>query len=437
VLKKNKGWRRIVNKGLMVAFLSFIMFGLLLPNAGMCRDVSNEEIMEELKTLKARVNELEENLDKKDQEIEKLKKERIRHTDLTNVTEDMGSQKGLLDKIKDRISISGLVEAGAAYKVADKTTGTDEDSSDINLTTVELGVAVEVNDWVNLGMVFLYEDPFENDEEDNVNVDVGTITFGNTEKYPLYLSAGKMYVPFGALLTHLPDDPLVDQPMTLLFGETSEKAVLVGFEHSGFAVSGYAFNGDMDSSAEDNSIESFGFDANCTAFEDSPIALLVGASYISNISDSDGLTDYLQDDDHPSGAAVEELEDYVAGFAAYLHLGYNDFFLDAEYMTALDKFDPSELATESGDGAEPSAWNIEAGYNWDWGKNLEIVLKYAGSDETEALGFPGDRYGICFNQEIVECIIASVAYFRDEFHIGDANGNDDGNTVFGQIAVGF
>ena len=197
-----------MNKDLMVAFLSFIMFGLLLPNAGMCRDVSNEEIMEELKTLKARVNELEENLDKKDQEIEKLKKERIRHTDLTNVTEDMGSQKGLLDKIKDRISISGLVEAGAAYKVADKTTGTDEDSSDINLTTVELGVAVEVNDWGNLEMVFLYEDPFENNEEDNVNVDVGTITFGNTEKYPLYLSAGKMYVPFGALLTHLPDDPL-------------------------------------------------------------------------------------------------------------------------------------------------------------------------------------------------------------------------------------
>ena len=149
------------------------------------------------------------------------------------------------------------------------------------------------------------------------------------------------------------------------------------------------------------------------------------------------MTDYLQDGDHPSGAAVEELEDYVAGFAAYLHLGYNDFFLDAEYMTALDKFDPSELATRSGDGAEPSAWNIEAGYNWDWGKNLEIVLKYAGSDETEALGFPEDRYGIGFNQEIFECITASVACFRDEFHIGDANGNDDGNTVFGQIAVGF
>jgi len=267
MLKKNKGWRRIVNKGLMVAFLSFIMFGLLLPSAGICRAISNAEVMEELKALKARINELEEKLNKKDQEIEKLKKEKIEHNDLTNVTEEMESEGGLLDKIMERVSIGGLVEVGAAYKSADKTNGTDEDSSDINLTTVELGVGVEVNDWINLEMAFLYEDPFENDDEDNVNVDVGTVTFGSTEKYPVYLTAGKMYVPFGALLTHFPDDPLVDQPMTLLFGETSEKAVLVGLEHSGFAVCGYAFNGDLDESTEDNTIETFGFDANYTAPE--------------------------------------------------------------------------------------------------------------------------------------------------------------------------
>ncbi len=52
----------------------------------------------------------------------------------------------------------------------------------------------------------------------------------------------------------------------------------------------------------------------------------------------------------------------------------------------------------NGSGLRPSVWNIEAGYNYDWGRNLEIVLKYAGSDDTEDLGFPRSRYGIGFNQ---------------------------------------
>jgi len=156
--------------------------------------------------------------------------------------------------------------------------------------------------------------------------------------------------------------------------------------------------------------------------------MLIGTSYISNIADSDGLTDHISGN-------VDELEDYVDGLAAYLRLGYNDFFFDAEYMTALDEFQTAELGGIGRD--EPSVWNIEAGYNWNWGKNLEIVFKYAGSDETEALGFPEERYGIGFNQEIFEGVTVSVACFIDEFHGGDANDNDDGNTVFGQIAVEF
>jgi hypothetical protein len=106
-------------------------------------------------------------------------------------------------------------------------------------------------------------------------------------------------------------------------------------------------------------------------------------------------------------------------------------------MTALDEFDPTELAKANGEGAEPSLWNIEAGYNWDWCKNLEIVLKYAGSDETESLGFPEDRYGIGFNQEIFEGVIGSVAFLKDEYHSGDADDRDDGYTALGQIAIEF
>ncbi len=173
-------------------------------------------------------------------------------------------------------------------------------------------------------------------------------------------------------------------------------------------------------------IEDFGFDINYTAPEDTPVEFFAGLSYISNIAE--GL-----------GGELHEIivNDYVNGFAAYLHLGFADMFFDAEYMTALDEFDASEIASGSGKGAKPSVWNLELGYNWDWGKNLEIALKYAGSDETEALGYPDNRYGIVFNQEIFEGVVGSVAYYRDDFHRRDATGRDDRDVVCGQVAIEF
>ena len=416
-----------MSKRLVFTLLSFVMLALLLPNAGMSRDLSNAEIMEELRALKGRINKLEEELDIRDQEIEKLKEESIRREDVTGVVEDMKSEGALLDKIQDRLSVSGLIEVGAAYESVDNRDGGDDDQSDLNLTTVELTVGAAVNEWVNVETVFLYEDATFGDDT-SVDLDVGTVTIGNTEKYPLYFTGGKMYLPFGALLTHFPDDPLVDQPMTLGFGEISEKAALVGFEHLGFALSGYVFNGDVDESPEDNVIESFGFDASYTLWEDRPFEFFIGASYISNVADTDGLTD---------GLGVDEIEDYVAGADVYLHLGCNNFFFDAEYMTALEEFAPGELATGGGNGAEPSVWNIEVGYNWNWGKNLEIAFKYAGSDETEGLGYPEDRYGVGLNQEFFEGVTGAIAYFHDEYHGDDVDDRNDRDVVFGQIAVEF
>ncbi|MDY6973773.1 MAG: LbtU family siderophore porin [Thermodesulfobacteriota bacterium] len=416
-----------MSKRLVFTLLPFIVWILLLPNDGMSTDLSNVEIMEELRELKRRINELEEELKTRDQEMEKLKVESVRREDMAGVMEEMQSEGGLLDTVQDRLSVSGLIELGAAYESVDNRDGGDDDQSDVNLTTVELTVGAEVNEWVNVETVFLYEDATFGDDT-SVDLDVGTVTIGNTEKYPCYFTGGKMYLPFGALLTHFPDDPLVDQPMTLGLGEINEKAALVGFEYLGLAISGYVFNGDVDDSPEDNVVESFGFDVNYTLPEDRPFELFVGASYISNIADTDGLTD---------GLNLDEIEDYVGGADLYLHLGCNDFFFDAEYMTALEEFDPGELANGGGDGAEPSVWNIEVGYEWNWGRSLEIVLKYAGSDETEGLGYPEDRYGFGLNQEIFEGITGSVAFFHDEFHGDDVDARNDRDVIFGQIALEF
>lgn len=415
-----------MSKRLVFIFLWFVTIVLVFPGFALSVSVTNEEIMKELKALKTRVNKLEQEVQNKDLEIQKLREVTKRAANVNIAAEDKEhTEGGLLEKIGRQVSIGGLIEVGGAYQDVQYRDGSDDDSSDINLTTVEIGVEVNVNDWVNTEMVFLYEDETFGGES-GFDVDVGTVTFGNPEESPFHLSAGKMYVPYGALLTHFADNPLVDGPVTLSFGEINEKAVLVGYEQSGISASGYVFNGEVDEGSDDQ-IGSFGLDVNYTVPEDKPYELFTGVSYINNIAEG-GISEGL-------AGAQDSVRDYVDGFAAYIHVGSHNLFFDAEYMTALDEFNPVDMT--SGASPKPSVWNFEAGYNYDWGKDLEIAFKYAGSDEAGDFGFPERRFGIGFNQEIYENIVGSIGFFRDEFHSDDVDNRDKRNIVFGQVAVEF
>jgi hypothetical protein len=158
---------------------------------------------------------------------------------------------------------------------------------------------------------------------------------------------------------------------------------------------------------------------------------MVGASYLSNLADTDGINDAL--------GTGDKVDDYVAGWAAYLSVGWGMFFLEGEYMAALDDFEPAELATKNGEGAEPAVWNIEVGFNYDWWRNLEVAFKYAGSDEAEGLEIPETRWGVALNQEIFDNTIFSVGYLNDKFEddILDNGTEDSRYSLFSQIAIEF
>jgi hypothetical protein len=415
-------------KGLLVSLFVVMTASFFWTDPALCQDMSNEEIIQELRALKERIDVLEQELTKKDREIDRLKAETLKRQEMHHVIDEMKSEGGPLEALKDRVRIGGLIELGGAWEGVNNRDGTDADQSDINLTTVALAVEADINEWVSAEATLLYEDPTFGIDT-SVELDTGIVVIGNAERFPFYFTGGKMYVPFGALLTHFPDDPLIDQPLALLLGETNEAAALVGVEHRGFSVSGYVFNGDMIETGKDNEMDSFGIDGHYEWSGEKGLELLIGASYISNIADSDGLTALLLI------SGVDSIRDHVGGFDAYVHIGYAGWFFDAEYMSATENFQANELATETGAGAKPAVWNLEAGYNWNWGKNLEIGLKYAGSDETENLGFPEDRYGLVLNQTIFESVIASLAFLHDEFHRSDSR--DDRNVLFGQIALVF
>ena len=329
------------------------------------------------------------------------------------------AEEGILGEFAERIDISGALEVEASYLDYDyDDPGPDEegyDESDIVLATMELGLDMDINEYVKGHILFLWEE----DETEEVEVDEGTITLSGF-RYPVYLTAGKLYVPFGMFNTHFVSDPL-----TLELGETRESAVLVGYASDYFDVSVSAFNGDIDEAgSEDSEVENFCvaavFTPSVEIIEDFEISF--GLSWVSNIADSDGLGDYMIDE-----LGRESVEDYVGGLGASVSVAYKAFSVELEYIGATDHFEPDELI--EGKKAEPEAYNFELAYaiNDRW----EVAGKYEGTDDCGEL-WPEDQYGVAASCALFGGTTLSVEYLHGEYE-----NNDEQDSLTVQLAIEF
>ncbi|MBW2576217.1 MAG: LbtU family siderophore porin [Deltaproteobacteria bacterium] len=324
-------------------------------------------------------------------------------------------QEGLLAKWADKITLSGLIEAEACYENYDydNPATDDDDSSDITLATVELGVDVDIIKHVKGHVLFLWEE----DDTEPVDVDEGFITLDGEDVVPLYLNVGKLYVPFGNFESHFISDPL-----TLELGETRESALTVGYVNEWMDVSVSAFNGDIDETGEDNHIESYVAAASFSVPEEliSNFGITAGVSYISNIADSDGL----------EGETPDQIKDYVDGFSAFLSISFMDkFFFEFEYLGALDEFEAGELSFDGGMEFQPETWNFELAYAAT--DRLEVAVKYEGGDDLGDF-LPEDQYGAAVTYGLFENTSLSLEYLYGKFE------NDDERNLFTtQLAVEF
>ncbi len=421
-----------MNKWLIGILLAFITVFLIMPGVCFCQEMSNRELMQELKALKEQIRILEEKLENQEkmstQEISKEAPtglegqglpERVRR-----IEEKMAQKKeGILEKWADKITLSGLIEAEAYYENYDYDTPgkSDDDSSDITLATVELGVDVDITKHVKGHVLFLWEE----DDTEPVDVDEGFITLNGADVVPLYLNVGKLYVPFGNFESHFISDPL-----TLELGETRESALTVGCVNEWMDVSVSAFNGDIDETGEDNHIESYVAAASFSVPEEliSNFGIKAGVSYISNIADSDSLQD--EDDDGNEIIIGSEVKDYVEGLSAFLSISYMDkLFFEFEYLGALDEFEAGELLFDDGKEFQPETWNLELAYAAT--DRLEVAVKYEGGDDLGDF-LPEDQYGVAVTYGLFENTSLSLEYLHGEFE-----NDDERDLVSTQLAVEF
>ena len=311
-----------------------------------------------------------------------------------------------------KVEFSGALEAEATYS----SDYADAQTSDIDLTTMELGINITLNDYVSGFALIKWED----DDED-VFLDEGGITLGNVETMGYAVTVGKLYVPFGVFETGMVSDPL-----TLEIGETREGAITVDVAAAGFYGAVYAFNSAISDDASDDTIDSYGLMAGY-AFESDAMSLDLSAGWISNITSSGGYDGYLTDN------SIDPVDEYTAGATVSAVIGIADFTIIAEYLAALDS-DFSTATTE-----EPTATNIEVVYDFEMiGRAAAMAVAYQMTDEAVFLGLPETRAGATVSVEITKGVSIALEYIHDEdYDVADGGTGESADAVTCQLAFTF
>ncbi len=420
--------------------------------------MTREEIIQELNLLKERIGKLEEaleNMDKKGPPTEEFSADRIFHggerglrdrqealeknmqkkdsdvREEVELTEDIseedevlhGGERGIqdrwqaLEKSIEGIDLSGAVEVEAFYEKYEPKEGRDESRSDLVLETVELAVDAAITDQMRGHILFDYQ------EGDGVDIDEAIIHFRAKEVCVpdlschsfWYASIGKMNVPFGYYESHF-----ISDPSTLELGETKETALVIGAHRSFFNLAAGIFNGDIDESGGDDHIEDFVGVGFLTLPENivPELSVVGGVSYISNIADSDELTEYINEE-----FGSDTIADHVDGAGVFLSISYKErYFLEAEWVGALEAFKEDR-------NFKPEAWNLELAFRPL--ETLEFALRYGRSEDS--LDFlPETQWGVAAIYELFDNVSLGLEYKFDEYE-----NDDEVTTLTTQFAVEF
>lgn len=321
------------------------------------------------------------------------------------------------------VAVDGVLKIMAGYSKD----YADKDASDIIVHTAILGITAKPNEWATGRLTYKYEE-----NKTPLSVDDAYIILGNLDKSPGYLKMGQFVVPFGNFTSHMNSDPL-----TLVMGETVEKAILLGFDMNGAYASVFSFNGATNDDTNDT-IDHFGAQAGF-AKKMEKMSFDVGVSYLSDIGDTGTISEKV-----PNGPNTGDY-DYVDGAGVHLVVNMGPAFLIGEYITALDNFKVEHFAYK-GEGAEPKAWNVEAGLTFNtMGQDLTFALGYQGTDE--AVGLKDPRSGIqlpasrilgTVAMEIYKNTTVSLEYaVDDDYDVEDGGTGEDAESASLVLAVTF
>lgn len=303
------------------------------------------------------------------------------------------------------VGLGVVVEVEAAYEKIG-----DEASTDVSVATFEVGLEAEPMEGVRGEATLLWEEG----DSDSLDVDAAFIELGGTEAVPLAISAGRLYLPFGAFNSFMVSDPL-----TVELGETRETAVALSGEWKSFTAWAGAFAGERDD-AEDiaNAAAALGW---------SPVeGLTLGVSASSDLGEGGGYVDDLNE-----VLANEGTAEKAAGFSAFLLLERGDWSLSAEYLGAAEDLEWTDAEGET-TAVRPRAWHVDVAYAFNdaW----SAAVRYEGSKEFKAGEMPEHQGGAALFWQINPFAVLGAEYLCGTF---EDEASDDRHLATVQVALEF
>ncbi|MBU4053430.1 MAG: LbtU family siderophore porin [Proteobacteria bacterium] len=335
--------------------------------------------------------------------------------------EKMEEAAGLQEEkslLSDHLQVSGLVEVEAFHEKLDFDDPEEEDekSSGVDLATVEMALDAAIQSHVSGHVLIKYQ-------EDDLFVDEGFITLTGSETFPVYLKAGRLYIPFGYFDTYF-----ITDPNTLILGEIREGAVVAGYtladDRMDFSLGG--FNGKAGKKGQEDTMDGFVAGFTARLLEN----VTFGVSYTSSLASADAFSEAVTDRDEDG--EIDPVENLVGGWSAFVTLYFAErFTVMGEYLAALEKFKAGELfSSEDAVERKPSAWNIELGVAVT--ESLELAVRCGGSDDGGNL-LPESQVGAVLNWGLFDETLFAIEYLHGHFE-SDTHKTD---SLTAQLAMEF
>ncbi len=305
-----------------------------------------------------------------------------------------------------KISIGALVEAEATYEKQG-----DDDSTDLRLSTAELGLAADIADGVRGEVVLFWE------QDEDVEIDAAYIELGGTEDIPVVLTVGRIYLPFGGF-----NSLMVSDPLTLELGETRKTAATLAYEYGPFTAVIGAFGSELDNVDHiENGVASLGI----TVAD----GIQFGVSVISDIGESGTFVDDIND-----LLAEEGDYDKTPAISAYALLEWNGLSLSAEYLGALDDMEWTAFEEEPA-AMRPQAWFVDLGYAFN--DSWSAALRYEGSKEFKGDEIPEHQFGGSIHWAVNEFVGVGLEYLYGTFDEEASEDADDRHLVTAKLSLAF
>jgi hypothetical protein len=301
----------------------------------------------------------------------------------------------------------------------DDTEDASSSTTNSDSATLDLDFGYQPCNWFRGDLLITWDD------ETPLEIDEGFVTVGDTETFPLFLTAGKLKLPFGLFETSMISDPLTQE-----IGEIKTYAGVLGFEWQGLYASTFIYDGStIDGDDHGRDLKVFGSGAGYL-YEDDDLVFLTGGGWVENIADADSFSEFLHEENL-------RLKDRLPGVVVYSLLEYGPFIFSAEYVAALEHIEVID-EDEAVDLGRPEAWSAELSYCAEV-IDAEIVLALSYG-ESKSLGdlLPQKRLGGAVTVLPLPFLKLAVEYLREyDYSVSKGGTGDEADIVTFQLGLEY